>query len=195
MGRKRKHWVYCVVCGKLLHDHRWQACESPECKAAITLHPELMEKGRSSPEPRPGKWKLLPREDWFRAIERLGFDVPKEARVRLRTGALSLESSTMWEFPEDYSSDLRGSARPGSQKAVWGYLSRRKVYLRAYGHEGMASLVVAVQEGGSLHRAVERSLGEWGLRIARSCEIFLAWRCPCNYDHRVEYATIQDLPG
>ena len=198
MPAHRKHWKNCVVCGGLLATQRYQnqTCRSPECRAAILLHPILKEPGRTGTPWGWNKPKTAPRERLELLMRRFGFEVPDSGHEALRLGALELRETSDWNARDwGMMEDDRGAANPESQEAVWGWLSRVTVFLRSIGQEGgQASLVVRLRNGETSHMAVERSLSQTARVLARGCDYFLAWRCPCEHDHRVEYTSIEALP-
>ena len=196
MPTKRKHWNHCVGCGKLLQRrYQSQTCRSPECRALLLLHPQIREEGRTGTPLGRGRWKPRPHRETISFLARR-WNVPlTEEQVR-DFGEITLSNSSVWEG-EDWGmmDDDRGDALPAAQGAVWGWLSRRKVFLKSVGQkEGEAALIVRIHRRGMTHSILKRALGP-ALTLAKGCELFYAWRCPCDFDHRVEFETIETLPS
>lgn len=162
----------------------------------VLMHPEIAEPGRTGTPWGRGKWKKLTRETVISLLDRWSIDPGPEQIEGLRLGALELARTAIWGS-DDWGTtrDERGADRPDAQAEIWSWLSRRSCLLKAVGsEEGQASLVVRQEYRETVQAAVVRSLG-LAPNAEHWCDVFYAWRCPCNHDHRVEYETINDLPA
>lgn len=85
--------------------------------------------------------------------------------------------------------DLRGSARPDDQAAIWSYLSRRTVGMRATAKAGEVVLRLYRRDGETSAAAIRRQ----GLSF-EGYDFLLAFRCTCATPVHYVVRTADDLP-
>lgn len=88
---------------------------------------------------------------------------------------------------------LEGIDCPESHDELWSHLGRKTVLIRVEAQDlGVASLVITRRSGQTTADALRYGIMA-GSGYEDLCDIFYAWKCPCNNYH-VTYPTIEDLP-
>lgn len=185
-----KHWT-CKTTGRVRHARsvHAQTCGEPECRAMIVLHPELIDQSRIVPRKHGHITKyrtieqVLSRDNVeFVAAVVDGLMVDEAELEQKRTPDAELAQDRRWSA---WSDELRDDP--------WSKVTRVSCMLRLIGTVGKASIIVHRKKPKEpVWRILQRS---WKLRSTRTCDLFMAWRCPCEHDHRVQYERIQDFPS
>ena len=78
---------------------------------------------------------------------------------------------------------------------IWGFLSRRKVLLKARSQTmSQAAMQIRLKPGMTVQEFVRQEWGGGNSPTLNTSEIFYAWRCNCQAQTEVIYPTVDDLP-
>jgi hypothetical protein len=193
-GSKNKNPKYakyvCWVCGETLHDRKRATCGMALCRATALVYPqrESINHDNYAAIKYSGQKREVPRKVRFS---------PGDAQAAVRIVDASILQPADWSI-HGYvlTEDRRGIALEGGRDTIWGFLSRKNVYLKSRGRPSKPSMVIQRLAGVSVASHVKRRLmGDEDKGTDKLIDIFYAWRCPCQNRHEVIYEQIEDLPN
>lgn len=181
----------CVICGGRLKHSVHQTCTFPFCLAMISLHPELRKNRRNRNEAdRIVTQKIRHNAAKARHIRTSPQDLRYIAIMQKECNFLAADWSLRGFI---INSDNRGIG--DVRDTIWGFLSRRKILLKAWGKTmSEPALTIKLPAGLNVHEYVRQQWGGGNSRVELLHEIFYAWRCVCPLQKQVIYRTIEDLP-